>query len=60
MNFVKTRLFLDKIASGDLLEVQLDNGEPVDSVSASVAAEGHTVEKIDKKTDFSILSIRKL
>jgi TusA-related sulfurtransferase len=60
MNFVKTRLFLDKIASGDLLEVQLDNGEPVDSVSASVAAEGHTVEKIDKTTDFSILSIRKL
>jgi TusA-related sulfurtransferase len=60
MNFVKTRLFLDKIPSGDLLEVQLDNGEPVDSVSASVVEEGHTVEKIERKADFSILSIRKL
>ncbi len=60
MNFVKTRLFLDKIPSGDTVEVQLDNGEPVESVSASVTAEGHTVEKIAENATHSVLSIRKL
>jgi len=44
MNFVKTRLFLDKIAGGDLLIVLLDAGEPVESVSSSVQAEGHEIE----------------
>lgn len=44
MNFVKTRLFLDKMAAGDLVRVLLDGGEPVESVSNSVAAEGHQVE----------------
>ncbi len=44
MNFVKTRLFLDKIAVGDLLTVLLDQGEPVESVSTSVQEEGHSVE----------------
>lgn len=44
MNFVKTRLFLDKVAVGDLVRVLLDGGEPVESVSNSVTAEGHRVE----------------
>ena len=51
MNFVKTQLFLDKLNKGDLLEVTLDIGEPSESVSQSVVAEGHQVESneaIDK------------
>ena len=44
MNFVKTRLFLDKLMAGDLLMVLLDAGEPVESVSQSIVAEGHTLE----------------
>ncbi|MBX9878415.1 MAG: sulfurtransferase TusA family protein [Candidatus Obscuribacterales bacterium] len=43
MNFVKTRLFLDKMAVGDTVEVLLDGGEPVESVSLSVQQEGHAV-----------------
>jgi TusA-related sulfurtransferase len=43
MNFVKTRLFLDKLKAGDLLHVLLDAGEPVESVCRSIAAEGHTL-----------------
>ena len=43
MNFVKTKLFLDKLASGTILEVLLDPGEPVESVTSSVEAEGHIV-----------------
>lgn len=44
MNFVKTRLFLDKIQEGDLVTVLLDGGEPVESVSESVVQDGHKLE----------------
>ncbi|MFA7337388.1 MAG: sulfurtransferase TusA family protein [Candidatus Obscuribacterales bacterium] len=44
MNFVKTRLKLDKMATGELLEVLLDGGEPIESVSSSVLSEGHLIE----------------
>jgi TusA-related sulfurtransferase len=44
MNFVKTKLFLDKLAVGDSLAVILDEGEPVESVFASIQAEGHIVQ----------------
>lgn len=43
INFVKTRLFLDKIASGQSLEVWLDDGEPIESVTSSITAEGHRI-----------------
>ena len=41
MNFVKTKLFLDKLQSGEIVTVLLDAGEPVESVSASAQQEGH-------------------
>jgi tRNA 2-thiouridine synthesizing protein A len=60
MNFVKTRLFLDKIAKGDLVKVMLDAGEPVESVSSSIESEGHKLEETVKLSDTTYsLSIRK-
>ena len=44
MNFVKTRLKLDKLATGELLEAFLDAGEPIESVTSSVLSEGHLIE----------------
>jgi len=60
MNFVKTKLRLDKLEGGELLEVLLDQGEPYESVSESVKAEGHTVERaaVDD-SGFASLLIRK-
>lgn len=43
MNFVKTKLFLDKLAVGDLLNVLLDAGEPVTNVCQSLTQEGHEI-----------------
>ena len=45
MNFVKMKLRLDKLAAGEILEVLLDSGEPVESVSSSVTAEGHEIKQ---------------
>ncbi len=57
MNFVKTKLRLDKLAGGDLLEVLLDQGEPYESVTESVQAEGHTIEQ-SKVEDGGFASLR--
>lgn len=57
MNFVKTRLFLDKMKAGELLRVLLDPGEPVESVESSISAEGHIVEGNERMPEghFSML-----
>ncbi len=43
MNFVKTKLFVDKLDSGSVVKVYLDPGEPVESVTNSMRAEGHEI-----------------
>jgi TusA-related sulfurtransferase len=57
MNFVKTKLFLDKLASGTVIEVILDAGEPIESVFSSISAEGHLVEEPKPKAEggFSLI-----
>jgi len=39
MNFVKTKLKLEEMQSGQILEVILDDGEPVRNVPGSVKEE---------------------
>ena len=48
MNFVKTKLFLDKIQPNDLVTVMLDPGEPLESVISSISAEGHKIESSEQ------------
>lgn len=43
MNFVKTKMDLATMKSGEMLEIILDDGSPIDSVPKSVQNEGHTV-----------------
>ena len=43
MNWVKTRLALEKLAPGDELSVRLDPGEPLESVPRSAREDGHDV-----------------
>ncbi len=59
MNFVKTRLKLDKMAVGEKLAVLLDEGEPVESVSASVQSEGHAIESSDRQESYYRVVIRR-
>ena len=42
-NFVKTKLKLDAMHSGEVLAVILDDGEPIRNVPQSVENEGHTI-----------------
>lgn len=60
MNFIKTRLFLDKMAVGDTVDVLLDGGEPVESVSKSIQQEGHAVLAMNQEGEGHFLvTIRK-
>jgi TusA-related sulfurtransferase len=57
MNFVKTKLYMDKMPPGESVTVLLDEGEPVESVSSSVSAEGHAVLEQARQTEGHFLVI---
>ena len=51
INFVRTKLRLEQMAPGALLEVWLDSGEPVEQVPDSLTMEGYILEKIEQRQD---------
>jgi len=59
INFVRTKLRLEKMAPGSLLEVWLDAGEPMEQVPDSLKMEGYRIEQIEDHTDFFALKIRR-
>ncbi|MFA4906249.1 MAG: sulfurtransferase TusA family protein [Candidatus Margulisiibacteriota bacterium] len=48
LNFVKTKLKLEELKSGELLEVVLDDGEAIVNVPRSVKDEGNKILKVEK------------
>ena len=51
MNMVYTKVELAKLAPGQILEVILDDGAPVNNVPGSVQKEGHAVLAIQQLAD---------
>ena len=47
-NFVRTKLKLEEMESGQILEVILDDGEPIKNVPRAVKDEGHQILKAEK------------
>lgn len=47
LNYVRTKLKLEKLTIGDHLEVWIDAGEPVEQVPHSLQVAGHKVLKLD-------------
>ncbi len=43
MNMVYTKVGLSKLTAGDILEVLLDDGPPINNVPGSVQREGHEI-----------------
>jgi TusA-related sulfurtransferase len=46
MNWVKTKLALEEMKAGEVLEVYLDDGDAVRNVPGSVKAEGHRILEV--------------
>ncbi len=59
LNFVKTKLILETMDSGETLEVILDDGEPAENVPRSVELEGHTVVEQKKEGNSWSVVIKK-
>jgi TusA-related sulfurtransferase len=60
INFVRTKLRLEKMAPGDLLEVWLDPGEPIEQVPDSLTMAGFMVEEITDCSGYFSLLVRRL
>jgi TusA-related sulfurtransferase len=58
INFVRTKLRLEKMPPGSLLEVWLDGGEPIEQVPDSLTMAGYQVEQITDCTDYFSLFVR--
>jgi TusA-related sulfurtransferase len=50
MTFVKVKLALSSIAAGDLLNVALSEGEPLQNVPRAALELGHRIVEIKKET----------
>lgn len=51
MNFVKTKIALTPMHSGQTLEILLDDGQPIQNVPGSVRNEGHTVLNMEQQPE---------
>ncbi|WP_448601535.1 sulfurtransferase TusA family protein [Thermoleptolyngbya sp.] len=49
LNFVRTKLRLEKMPAGSLLEVWLDPGEPIEQVPDSLQMEGYPIEQVEER-----------
>lgn len=47
-NFVKTKLKLEEMNPGEVLEIIIDAGEPIANVPRSIKEEGHKIIKVEK------------
>lgn len=58
-NFVKTKLKLEEMDNGQILEIIIDAGEPMANVPRSIKEEGHKIIKVEKLGDHFRLLIEK-
>lgn len=60
LNFVKTKLKLEEMKEGEVLEIFLDDGEPITNVTSSVKEEGHKILKVEKVNNYWKLVVKKV
>ncbi len=59
MNYVKTKLKLEEMEPGQILEVILDDGEAISNVPRSVKEEGHKIIEVEKLEDAFKLLVKR-
>jgi tRNA 2-thiouridine synthesizing protein A len=60
MTFVRTKLRLERMQSGETLAVRLRGDEPLRNVPRAARDEGHTILAIEADGDAHIVTIRRL
>ena len=59
INWVRTKLALEEMEPGQVLEVVLDRGEPIRNVPRSAKEEGHRIVEVEKMGEQYRLLIEK-
>lgn len=59
INFVKTKLKLEMMEPGEVLEVLLDSGDPIQNVPKSIKEEGHKIVEVKKEGDFFRIKVQR-
>jgi TusA-related sulfurtransferase len=55
VTFVKTKVALEELDDGQVLEVRLNDGEPIQNVPRSLKDEGHKVISVNRNADGTYL-----
>ena len=58
LNFVRTKLKLERMEPGSLLEVWLDPGEPIEQVPDSLKMDGYGVEAVEDRGEHFAVQVR--
>lgn len=59
INYVKTKLKLEEMADGEMLELLLDEGQPIKNVPRSAREDGNLVKELTKKGEYYSVMIEK-
>lgn len=59
INYVKAKLALEDLDTGDILEVILDEGEPISNVPVSLKNDGHQVLSVKQEGKFYRVQVKK-
>ena len=51
LTFVKTKLLIERMSSGQTAEIRLNAGEPLENVPRAVEEHGHTVLSLGPETE---------
>ena len=57
LNFVRSKLKLQRMSDGARLEIWLDAGEPIEQVPDSLRLEGYLIEKLESRENFFALTV---
>ncbi len=57
LNFVRTKLRLEKMPPNQILEVWLDKGEPIEQVPSSLQMSGYQILQTIEHPDFCALQV---
>lgn len=60
MNYVQAKLYLENINAGEIVELCLDEGEPIQNVPASLKNDGQEILEIKKLDGFYKVKVKKL
>jgi len=61
LSFVKAKLRLERISVGQVLELWLDSGEPVEQVPNSLKVDGHKIlSLLEHEEKFFVLVVQKV